>query len=428
MEDRAYWLTERAYNVAVVLAGIALLCTNVPAFPSTAYAIEVIFMTILVALGEASQIDVANAKITISVSLPIAYTIAVLYGPQTAIWAASIGTLRKMDLQGKVRLRFVLFNRAMIAISMYCFCWIYSRFGGTYGGLVFPKAILPFVLAASVYTLANAITVTLLQSLRFKMSFIDTWRSYIKWSVPNMLAMFPIAIIMILAAQQGSPYLLALFYLPLMVSKYSFDKYAELRGAYREMATALSSAIDARDSYTSGHSQRVADYAGLLAKQLRFHEDEVDILRYVGLLHDVGKVGIRDAIMKKPGTFTYDEYQEMKNHVNIGAEMLEGLKFLGKGQDWVRYHHERYDGKGFPEGLAGEDIPLEARILACADSFDAMTTDRPYKQKMDFEAAKQELRGCSGTQFDPKVVEAMLKVVDKLSADAANALNAPNRK
>lgn len=428
MEDRANWLTERAYNAAIVLIGLVLLFTNRPGFESTQQVIEVLFMTILVALGEATQIDVANAKITISVSLPIAYTIAVLYGPEIAIWAASIGTLRKMDLQGKVKLRFVLFNRAMIAISMFAFCWTYSRLGGTYKVLAFPKGVLPFVLAASVYTLANAVTVTLLQSLRFKMSFVGTWRSYINWSVPNMLAMFPIAIIMILAAQQGSVYLLALFYLPLMVSKYAFDRYAELRGAYREMATALSNAIDARDSYTSGHSERVAEYAGLLAKQLRFHEDQIDILRYVGLLHDVGKVGIRDAIMKKPGTFTFEEYQEMKNHANIGAEMLEGLKFLGKGQDWVRYHHERWDGKGFPKGLTGENIPLEARILACADSFDAMTTDRPYKKKMTLSDAKEELCRCSGTQFDPKIVEAMLKVIDKMIAEAATAPDAQSRK
>lgn len=177
---------------------------------------------------------------------------------------------------------------------------------------------------------------------------------------------------------------------------------------------ALSNAIDARDSYTRGHSERVSEYAAQLAKALKLPEDQIDIIRYVGLLHDVGKVGIRDAIMKKPGAFTFEEYEEMKNHANLGADMLAGLKFLGKGQDWVRYHHERWDGHGFPKGLSGEAIPLEARILACADSFDAMTTDRPYKAKMDLEAARKELKRCSGTQFDPKVVEAMVKVIDKM--------------
>jgi HD-GYP domain-containing protein (c-di-GMP phosphodiesterase class II) len=158
----------------------------------------------------------------------------------------------------------------------------------------------------------------------------------------------------------------------------------------------------------------VAEYAALLAKGLKLTEDRIEMIRYVGLLHDVGKIGIRDAIMKKQGTYTYEEYEEMKKHSVMGSQMLEGMKFIGKGQDWVKHHHERWDGRGFPDGLKGEEIPLEARIIACADSFDAMTTDRPYKAKLTILEAKEELARCAGTQFDPEVVKAMLKVVDRM--------------
>lgn len=416
MDDRARRLMERVYIRAVALMGLVLMAFHVPRISSVEMALELAYMTFLVILGEASPIWMPGRAGTVSVSLPVAYTVAVLYGPQAGIWVAAIGTLRKVDVQGKTPLWVVLFNRSMIAMSMFCFCKTYSALGGQYGALDFPAGLYAFVVAACVYTLTNAVTITIAIALQSKMSFLSTWRVNITWGLPSLMAVIPVAAVMILAAQQGGPWFLVLFYAPLMVSRYSLAKYEELRSAYHEMATALSNAIDARDSYTRGHSERVGEYASELAREMRLAEDRIELMRFIGLLHDVGKVGIRDAVMKKPGAYTFEEYQEMKNHAKIGADMLEGNKFLGRGQDWVRHHHERWDGKGFPDGISGEEIPLEARILACADSFDAMTTDRPYKAKMDFAAAKEELIRCSGTQFDPKVVEAMLKVVDKVAA------------
>lgn len=414
MDGKAQHLREEVYTWLVVLIGLVVLFTHLPSFDDSKMVFEVIFMALLVTIGEASPVRLPNNLGTVSVSLPISYTVTVLYGPQAGIWAAALGTLRKSDLTGRNKLKFVLFNRAMIAISMFSFCEIYEAMGGTYETIAFPHGLPPFMVAACVYTLVNAMLATGWWSLHFLQGFWSVWRSNIRWGLPNMMALVPVGMVMVLAAQQRGPWLLILFYLPIMVSKYSLDKYMELRSAYREMASALSNAIDARDSYTRGHSERVSEYASQLAGALKLPDDQIDTIRYVGLLHDVGKVGIRDAIMKKQGAYTLSEYEEMKNHANLGADMLAGLKFLGKGQDWVRFHHERWDGHGFPKGLTGEEIPLEARILACADSFDAMTTDRPYKAKMDLEAARKELLRCSGTQFDPKVVEAMVKVIDKM--------------
>lgn len=421
MDGRAKNLREEIYTWLVIATGMFLLFTNRPVLDDPMTVVKIVFMGILIAIGEASPVVLPNNLGTVSVSLPISIAVAVLYGPEVGMWMASLGTLRKQDLTGKIKMKYVLFNRAMIAISMYSFCYIYDALGGTYATIAFSQGFIPFVVAACVYTVVNAILATGWWSLHFSQGFWAVWRSNIRWGLPNMMALVPVGMVMVLAAQsqEGGPWLLILFYLPIMVSKYSLDKYMELRTAYREMAAALSNAIDARDSYTRGHSERVSEYAARLAAALKLPDDQIDTIRYVGLLHDVGKVGIRDAIMKKQGTFTLDEYEEMKNHANIGADMLAGLKFLGKGQDWVRYHHERWDGHGFPKGLAGEEIPIEARILACADSFDAMTTDRPYKAKMDLEAAKRELLRCSGTQFDPKVVEAMVKVIDKMKEEGS---------
>jgi putative nucleotidyltransferase with HDIG domain len=410
-------LIKSIYLYLVSLTGLWILLSNRPHFASVSVFTDVVFMFALVVLGELSPVPVPQGTGTISVSPPLMYTITVLYGPAIGIWVAVLATLRKRDLQGQVPLPLVLFNRGMLAISMLLFCKAFALLGGTHGDLLWPRGYIAFLAGAIVYTLSNATQFAAYYALHTGTSFIGSWNLNIRWSLPSMLALFPLGILMVMVVKEGGPLLLSLFYVPLMVTRFSLMKYTELRLAYQEMAGALSNAIDARDAYTRGHSERVAEYAAMLAKELRFPEDRIELIRYVGLLHDVGKIGIRDEIMKKQGTYTYEEYQEMKIHATMGAQMLQGMKFLGKGQDWVRHHHERWDGRGFPDGLKGEDIPIEARIIACADSFDAMTTDRPYKEKMTFDDARKELIRCKGTQFDPEVVKAMLRVIDKLLAN-----------
>ncbi len=409
-------LSKQVYIYTVSAVGAFILFTNLPRFRDTSQIAEFLFMFLLVAIGEIAPVTIPHGSGTVSVSPPMNYTVTVLYGPAAGIWVNSLATLRKRDLSGEVPIRLVLFNRGMLAISMFMFAKTYEAAGGVFGMLEWPEGFIAFLTAAIVESLFNAVLFASYYSLDSGMSFLGVWRLNIQWTLPSMLALYPLGILMILVAQQGGPFLLTLFYLPLLTVRYFLNKYIELRTAYREMATALSNAIDARDAYTRGHSERVAEYAALLAKELKLPEDRIELIRYVGLLHDVGKIGIRDAIMKKQGAYTYEEYEEMKTHAKLGAQMLSGVSFLGEGQEWVKYHHERWDGKGFPDGLKGEEIPLEARIIACADAFDAMTTDRPYKAKLTLAEAKEELKRCSGTQFDPEVVDAMIRIIDRMIA------------
>jgi putative nucleotidyltransferase with HDIG domain len=407
---------KQAYILMVASAGVWVLFTNLPTFHTAGDLAEYLFLFALVVVGEVAPVTIPRGSGTVSVSPPMNYTVTVLLGPAAGIWVNTLATLRKRDLSGQVPLHLVLFNRGMLAISMFMFSKTYAAAGGHFGMLEWPRGFVAFLSAAIVDTLCNALQFAIYFSLDSGMSLRGVWRLNIQWSLPSMLALYPLGLLMILVAQEAGPFLLTLFYLPLLTMKYSLTKYIELRLAYQEMAGALSNAIDARDAYTRGHSERVADYAAMLAKEMKLTEDRIEMIRYVGLLHDVGKIGIRDAIMKKQGTYTYEEYEEMKQHAKMGAQMLDGMKFIGKGQDWVKHHHERWDGRGFPDGLKGEQIPLEARIIACADSYDAMTTDRPYKAKLTPLEAKEELVRCAGTQFDPEVVKAMLKVVDKTVA------------
>lgn len=400
------------YVWGIACLGIFLLMSNIPKFNDSRQMAEVLFLAVLVVCGEAAAVPFPKGKGTASVATPIIFTITVLYGPAIGMWVAALATLRKRDLAGEVPIRLVLFNRGMLAVCAYVFSKVYFFISGKFGVLEFPRGLIAFLVAAASYTLLNAVLAGITLSLQMTVPFVTIWRRNIVWMLPNMFALFPMGALMVLVVQQVGPWVLVLFYLPLVVTKVSLEKYIDLLDTYNEIAAALSTAIDARDSYTHGHSVRVSEYSGKVAKELGLGDEEVDLMKYVGLLHDVGKVGMSDGILKKQGPFTYSEYEEMKKHAEIGADIIKIMKFLGKGELWVRHHHERWDGSGFPQGFAGEEIPLGARIIACADAFDAMTTDRPYKDKMSYDEAKQELIRCSGTQFDPKVVKAMLKVID----------------
>jgi putative nucleotidyltransferase with HDIG domain len=182
----------------------------------------------------------------------------------------------------------------------------------------------------------------------------------------------------------------------------------EKEESYVEAIQAVVVALDTRDSETHGHSERVVKYTMALADQLKVPEENLKAIRWGALLHDVGKIGISDAILRKPGPLTDQEWVEMKKHPTIGYTMLRGIRFLEPALPLVLHHQEKFNGSGYPNGLKGKDIPLGARIFAVTDAFDAMTSDRPYRSARTFEQAVEEIKKGSGTQFDPELVEAFL--------------------
>ncbi|MEW6325686.1 MAG: HD domain-containing phosphohydrolase, partial [Nitrospirota bacterium] len=188
--------------------------------------------------------------------------------------------------------------------------------------------------------------------------------------------------------------------------------FEDLQRTHFEAMKALAQAIEAKDHYTRGHCDRTVEYAMAIAEQLGLPEEERQALRYAAFLHDVGKIGIHESILAKEGRLTEEEYRLMQNHPSMGAEIIKGVEFLRPVVPLVYHHQERFDGKGYPAGLSGEKIPLGARIVAVLDTFDAMTSDRPYRKAMSLSLAISELRRCAGTQFDPKVVEAFIAVLE----------------
>ena len=191
------------------------------------------------------------------------------------------------------------------------------------------------------------------------------------------------------------------------------NTYRRLQRAIFQSLLGLANALEAKDAYTCGHSMRVARLARQLARGAGLPHGAADTIGQAALLHDLGKIGVPEGILRKPGPLTTDEWEIMRAHPTIGAQILEPFRFLARAVDIVRHHHERFDGGGYPFGLAGARIPLAARIFAVADSFDAMTSDRPYRPAMPGEVAIREIQGGAGTQFDPAVVEAFLVLADE---------------
>ncbi len=197
----------------------------------------------------------------------------------------------------------------------------------------------------------------------------------------------------------------------------------EVEESYKITLEALVTALDAREHETQAHSQRVREYTLTLAVQLGFDGEGLIQAGRGALLHDVGKIGVPDSILLKPGKLTEQEWIEMKKHPQIGFEILQNIKFLSATAEIVLCHQERWDGEGYPNSLAGRDIPLGARIFAVVDTLDAMTSNRPYRRSLSFEAALNEIRQCAGTQFDPQVVEAFFSIPSETWRNIHDAVN-----
>ncbi len=186
----------------------------------------------------------------------------------------------------------------------------------------------------------------------------------------------------------------------------------KLEQAYLDMIQTLRYTVEAKDPYTRGHSDRVSEYSVLIGEKMGLSEENIKTLRVGGLFHDIGKIGIPDSILLKTDKLSDDEYSEIKNHPSIGAHILGAASIFKNIIPIVKHHHERFDGRGYPSGLKGDEIPFLARIAAVADTFDAMTSKRSYRNALDLQFVKEEIQRCKGTQFDPQIADVFLDILD----------------
>jgi HD-GYP domain-containing protein (c-di-GMP phosphodiesterase class II) len=218
------------------------------------------------------------------------------------------------------------------------------------------------------------------------------------------------------------PWALLLLIAPAAIAQRALRDGVALRAQTRLALEELADIVDMRDHYTYEHSRRVAELARATAKRLGLRDEAVELVTMAGRVHDVGKIGIKSSVLMKPGKLTDAEWQEMRSHPVVGARLITNFPQFALGRELVLHHHERYDGKGYPGKLAGERIPLGARILAVADAWDAMTSHRAYRRALDLAHVRAEMERGSGTQFDPDVVHAFLAVLDERPDLAAPAV------
>ncbi|HYE11196.1 MAG TPA: HD-GYP domain-containing protein, partial [Patescibacteria group bacterium] len=287
----------------------------------------------------------------------------------------------------------------------------YESLGATPGSIDINSSILAIVAAIIVYILTNAVIMSVLMHLITGENFFKNFYKNIAWVVKDYFAMAPLAILMAVAYINYRIVGVLLFFGPLLFARYSFKLYIDMRSIYLDTVKSLSQAVEAKDPYTNGHSIRVGDYACQLAERLGLSSKRIENLKIAAILHDIGKIGVDESILNKPGRLTEEEFDKIKQHPEIGVKIIKDIDFLQDVSRIILSHHERYDGTGYPEGRKNENIVLESQILSLADVFDALTSERPYRNAMTVEEAIEIIENGKGSQFDYKLADAFIKMV-----------------
>jgi len=394
--------------LAIVL--FIYLSPSLPLFSNIWWAI--IFFLTLSTFAEFIPVDLPIGGV-MSIGFPIDFVLILVYGPALAMLISVLGALISEIIERKISWHKILFNAAQFALSAGIAGVVYQYTGGIIGFQNFFRFIFPAALCAIIYCLINLVLVTMFISLDQGSRITAVWRINFKDVLPTYLAEAPLGFLMAIVYVEVGIFGILLFFLPLLLARRSFELYTKMRKMYLETIRALAAAIDAKDPYTKGHSERVAKTAVALAQEMNLSDRDIENIEYTALLHDIGKIGIKDKILSKKSSLTDQEFDKIKEHTVMGAKIIEPVDFLKNSYKPIYHHHEKYNGKGYPDGLKSEDIPLSARIIAVADAYDAMGSDRPYRKKLNKDKILKELKDQSGKQFDPEVVKAFISVLDR---------------
>jgi len=379
-----------------------------------------VILSILMIIAETFLIQLPGIG-AVSVSFALSFAAIIIGGPLTAALMTAIGvTLRRPHVEDRGYVHIfnsppykTIYNasQSIICAGLSGMLYIYVQNNLAYLGLAGDTIAL--VSTVIVYVILNTSIMTLLIKFLKGGKILEIWGENFKGTFLNSAAIGLLGIIVAFAYSNYGIGSVVLFFVPLLLARYSFKLYVDMRKNYMETVKALINAVEAKDPYTSGHASRVGKYAVQIGKELGLSSLELDKMRNAALLHDIGKIGVDDRILNKNKSLTNLEYEVIKNHPSTGYEIIKDIEFLKGANEIVKHHHERWDGKGYPDGLKGEEISLPISILTIADSFDAMTTDRPYRKAFSFEKAIIEIQNNSGTQFNPNIVDEAVKALGK---------------
>lgn len=404
-------------GLIIFLASVCVLAVVILDLDSSIDWIALIFWTLLAILTESLVLKLPSGM-GLSVSLAILLAALLSNGVIVAVVATALGFLLRI-VKNKETGRTMhffntppyksFFNAAQSVLAIGISGIIFHLLGGSPGNF----NILFTLEVVMVYTLINSLVMSVFFSLLNKQSFARIWLSSIRGVILNVLLVGVLGIILFLAYDSYGYGAVLLFLGPLMLARFSFKQYNDLRGTYLETIKAFNELTEAKDAYTGQHSARVEQYAVMLAEFMGLSDKKINSIRMAAILHDIGKIGIDDAILRKPSKLTDEEYAIIKKHPEIGANIIEKVYFLKDVSDIVAHHHERYDGKGYPSNLKGDEISTESAILALADVYDAITSNRSYRNPFTYDQAKAEIAKCAGTQFNPVLAEKFIQLMEK---------------
>lgn len=350
----------------------------------------------------------ANGVVEITISIAVKIAAVLLLPPPVVVLSVFCGTLLAEVWLRRVWYK-LIFNVGMVAAEFAVVSVLYSYLRDPSVPLLgSPQNIFALVALGISDVVLNGIFVCMVIALATKSPIRYIWEQNYRPLVLYDLSMVPIGVF-IYILWIYSPWSIVLAAVPLLVMRHSYKLVNELRRQTRQALYALAQVLDERDQQTTHHSELVAEHAALIARTLELDAEQVEVITLAAVMHDIGKIGMRNDILFKPGSLSHEEREMAKRHAAIGGNLLEKFPLFEKGASYVRHHHERWDGGGYPDGLRGEAIPLGARILAVADSFQAMIEKRPYREPIPEPLALQRLWESAGSQFDPDVVTAFLR-------------------
>jgi putative nucleotidyltransferase with HDIG domain len=410
------WGRLHVFVAAVAVGALAVHAWAAPQVGLIGWLVAMLVVGAMEAAATAFRDDVK-----VSLANNVIMVLLLVSGPALAIastLAVAPAVARRAVSQRALR---TIFNAGQVALCA-------AGAAGTYVaithllGASFPDAgsLLALAVASVVYSVINHALVAVPVAITSAETFFGAFKSValsIALQIPNV-GLTALAAVVFLYV---SPWALLLMAVPAAVARYALLSYQRVDEAYDRLVRGFVKAIEVKDLYTRGHSERVSMLSVDVARELGVAYAERRVARYAALLHDVGKIGVPLCIINKAGPLDDGEFERMKQHPTIGAEILRDIDFLAPAIDIVRHHHERLDGRGYPDGLEADHLPRIVRIVTAVDAFDAMTSTRSYRRAFGVEEAIEELRRCSGRQFDPVVVEALARTVARVGWEPTTA-------
>lgn len=356
---------------------------------------------------------------TVSLAFAMHYAAVLLGGPVSGALVALFSTVSRQDVMERRPPYRVMFNAGQMVVSTLASGTTFILLGGTplvqlgSAYAIGLSWIVAAFAAAIVQAAVNIVLVGFAISMSAGVALTEVWRRSFRSYMVSLVALTLLGLVLAQLVVTAGIWGVLLLVIPFFVSRQTFEVYQGLARAYRDTVTALVAVLEAKDPYTRGHSERVASYARAVGEVMGLSEPRVQRLELAALLHDIGKVGIAASTLLKPGSLTAEEFDEIRLHPITGSSLLQDIDFLADVTPVIEAHHERLDGTGYPYGLAADHIALEPRILAVADSFDAMTSNRAYRDAMGIEMAFDELDRHSPHRLSRECVVALREAVDQ---------------